>query len=96
MVFERVEFTAAEGKEEALVAYLLSQRGFMEQYEGFRSWAIGRGVENPNKVIILAGWDSVEQHKAASSSANWGEFRAPLKDLIAGAIVEHFDMRSLA
>jgi quinol monooxygenase YgiN len=96
MVIERVEFNAAEGKEEALVAYLLKSRAFMEKYEGFRSWEIGRGVENPNKVLILAGWDSVELHKAASSSPNWGEFRAPLKDLIAGAVVEHFDMRSPA
>jgi quinol monooxygenase YgiN len=90
MVVERVEFNAVEGQVDALVAYLTSTRAILENSQGCRSVMVGAGVENPGKVFLLVGWDSIELHKAATQTDAFGAWREKLKGYVAGAAVEHF------
>jgi heme-degrading monooxygenase HmoA len=95
MVIERCEFKVAEGREEEFLAVLESKRAFLESRKGAGKVIYGRGVEDPNKVFLAVSWDSVEVHKEATQSPEWPEFREALKGFVAGASVEHFDMRVL-
>jgi heme-degrading monooxygenase HmoA len=95
MVIERCEFKIVPGREEEFLGVLESQRAFLESRKGAGKVSYGRGVEDPNKVILYVSWDSVEIHKEATQSAEWPAFRETLKGFIAGASVEHFDMRVL-
>jgi heme-degrading monooxygenase HmoA len=90
MVVEMVQFTPPEGKEQPLVEFLARTRGVLEAFNGCRSVTCGRGVEDPAKVFLLVGWDSLEAHKAATSEPTFLTWRDELIAQGCPATMQHF------
>ncbi|MBW8784400.1 MAG: antibiotic biosynthesis monooxygenase [Novosphingobium sp.] len=91
MVLERAELLINPGHEEAFAAAMRDHgNAYLEQC-GCRNVRVLRGVENPDKFIILGEWESVDAHVSARSLEAFGKFR----ELIAphtgrGGSMEHF------
>jgi quinol monooxygenase YgiN len=94
MVVEQVELTIAAGKEEDCLKYLAETRSVIESSKGFHFYAFGRGVENPSKVMLAVGWDSVEAHEAAKQRAEFVQFSTGLRGFVTGASAQHFAIAS--
>jgi quinol monooxygenase YgiN len=53
----------------------------------------GRGVEHPDRFILLLGWNAVEDHVAFTTTDAFAEFRGLLGSFVAGApAMEHFTL----
>lgn len=91
MVIERAELLAKEGAGDAFAA-ALAERGvpLLEGHVGCRSVKLGRGVENPEKFLLLVEWDSVQAHATATQTPRHAEFREVLAPFVAGGAAEHF------
>ena len=89
MVIEMVQFSPREGQEDALVEFLRTTRGVIEKAPACRSYTCGRGVEDPSKVFLLVGWDSLEGHQAATQNAEFQEWRQKLVGFNTGATMQH-------
>jgi quinol monooxygenase YgiN len=93
MVIERAEILAKEGTADAFAA-ALNERGIplLAGHQGCRSVKVGRGVENPDKFLLLVEWDSVEAHVTATQTPRHAEFREVIGPFAAGGGAEHFVM----
>jgi len=88
MVMATIYFQATDP--DAFLAALDGVGGLLEDVEGFNGLKLRRGVEDPNKFLITANWDSVEAHEAWQTSRG-PEFLgalAPYND--GGPSIEHF------
>jgi heme-degrading monooxygenase HmoA len=93
MILERVEFTAKDGMAEAFAAAMDgTAMAILLRGEGCRSARAGRGVENPDKIILLVEWDSLELHNQFRGSPPHVEFGGIVGPFVAGAVMEHFDL----
>jgi len=73
--------------------------GFLAAYRGARhllldaganSVSMSRGVESPDRFVMLVAWDSVRQHQAFRAGATYGAWRAAIGPFFAGEPrVEH-------
>lgn len=90
MVVEKVELNVIAGREEECLRYLEAHRGVIEGSKGFRSYLFGRGVEDPSKVSLMVGWESIEAHKAATQQPRFAEFSGGLRGFVTGASASHF------
>jgi len=61
------EFHAANGKADALHAFLASVIGLIRDAEGCRSVELLVGQDDPAHLAIVEVWASVESHQAAAS-----------------------------
>lgn len=93
MILERVEFRIQPGKEDEFSATVDADVLKLLHGEGCRSVQFGRGVENPDKFMLLVGWDSIEKHKAFIGTPDHQKFGTLIRPFVAGAAVEHFDIR---
>jgi heme-degrading monooxygenase HmoA len=93
MVLERSEVTIKPGMEDAFLA-AMQERGLalLAGLPGCKSAKLGRGIENPDKFILLLEWESVEAHKAAIPDPNFAAFREIIMPVSAGGAMEHFAM----
>lgn len=93
MLLERSELMIREGSEESFAA-VMKDKGLklLSGFEGVTSVSLGRGVENPQKFMLLVGWEAMEAHAAYSKSPVSGEFRALLGPFVTGGAMEHFEM----
>lgn len=91
MVIERAEILAKAGTADAFAA-ALSERGIplLAGHLGCRSVKVGRGVETPDKFLLLVEWDSVEAHVTATQTPRHAEFRDLVGPFAAGGSAEHF------
>ncbi|HEX7853014.1 MAG TPA: antibiotic biosynthesis monooxygenase family protein [Sphingobium sp.] len=92
MILERVELTSKEGQEEAFAKAFADGLHFLTGEGGGKSARFGRGVENPDKFILLVEWDSVDAHKAFIGTPPHQEFGKLIGPHAAGGVVEHFDL----
>jgi heme-degrading monooxygenase HmoA len=94
MVMERSEIQVREGEEEAC-ARMLAERGapLLRGVPGVRSVQWGRGVEAPNKVLLLVEWDDLAAHQAYNGTEASGELRRLLGAYAVGGAMEHFEMQ---
>jgi quinol monooxygenase YgiN len=90
MVIEKVELNVKPGQEEDCLKYLAETRAVIAQAPACLSYVFGRGVENPDKVFLVVGWESLEAHRAATQRPEHGQFSKGLVAFVAGASVEHF------
>ena len=94
MILERAEIPVKQGEEEGF-AEMMQQRGcaILGAADGCHSVRVGRGVENPDKFILLLEWDSVEHHVALTKTPAFEEFRQLAGPFIAGTpSMEHFKL----
>ncbi len=93
MLLERAELLAREGAEAEMLA-MMTDRGvrMLAAVPGVRSVRFGRGVENPDKFMLLVEWESLDAHAAYSRMPVAAEFRALLTPVSRGGAMEHFEM----
>ena len=93
MLLERSELTIRPGNEEAF-AETMREKGMpiLLGVPGVKSAVCGRGVENPQKFLILVEWDSLDSHAAFRSLPVYPEFGALFAPHSTGGAMEHFLM----
>jgi len=93
MLLERAELQIKEGSEEAFhVAMQEKGVGILQAVPGVRSVSLGRGVENPEKFMLLVEWESMTAHAAFNKSAACQEIRTLIGRFSKGGVMEHFEM----
>lgn len=60
---------------------------------GVQAVRFGRGVEHPDKFILLIEWASMDDHVAFTTTPLFAEFRRLLAPYTAGGSMEHFRMQ---
>lgn len=94
MIIERAEIPVKAGQEDAFAA-MMRERGLhlLRAADGCSSVRIGRGVENPETHLLLIEWESVDHHKAFTTTPEFDEFKAIAGPFFAGpSRMEHFAM----
>ena len=94
MYIERAEIPVQNGMENDF-AKMMSEKGtsILSGADGCSSAKVGRGVENPDKFILLLEWDTVESHIAFTKSAEFAEFVNLAKPYFAGpSDMQHFKL----
>jgi len=93
MLIERAELLIREGQEDGFSAAMKVQGiGMLACVPGVVSVQMGRGVENPNKFMLLVEWESMDAHVAYNKSPVCGEFRVLIGRFSKGGSMEHFRM----
>jgi heme-degrading monooxygenase HmoA len=94
MILERVEIPVKSGKEEEF-AKAMKEGGcdLLAAAAGCHAARLGRGVENPDKFILLLEWDSVEHHIAFTKTSAFEAFKQLAGPFFGGpSSMEHFDL----
>ena len=97
MLLERAELQIKIGSEEEFFQ-VMRDRGLplLKSVAGVQSAMIGRGVENPNKLMFLVQWSTLEAHKTFNQSVVSPEFRGLFTPFAEGGSMEHFEMHETA
>lgn len=93
MLVERADIQVREGTEQDF-ATVMTSRGLLllKSTPGVQSIQFGRGVEHPQKFMLLVAWDTMDSHIAFTKSPAMLEFRALLKPFSTGGAMEHFNL----
>lgn len=88
MVTAFVSFEATDGP--ALAATLAGAAPMLTGAKGYRGHSLVRGVEQPNRYIMLVDWDAVDDHMAWMG-VNEAAFLGAVGPFIAGPPdIKHF------
>lgn len=92
MILERAELTVKPGQEEAFAAMMIDAGcAMLANADGCHSVRLGRGVENPDKFILLLEWESVDHHVALTKTPAFADFVNLAGPFFAGpSNMEHF------
>ena len=62
--------------------------------QGFRGWKINKGIESPQRYVLMIFWDTLEDHTVQfRSSPLFAEWRAIVGPFFAAPpVVEHFTL----
>jgi heme-degrading monooxygenase HmoA len=92
MVLERAQFRITPGREEEFETAFEQARLVISAAKGFVSATLSRGVESPSTYLLLAEWETLEDHtEGFRGSPAFGEWRGLLGHLFDGPPdVEHF------
>ena len=93
MLVERAEMLIKDGME-ADFATVMTEKGIpiLQSIPGVGKIQFGRGVENPDKFILLVEWDSIEAHGAFAQMPIFPDFRGLLMPFSKGGAMEHFEI----
>jgi heme-degrading monooxygenase HmoA len=93
MVLEIAEFRVPPGAEEDFVLAYRGVRPVLIGTEGCRSARMTRGLESPNRFVLLVEWDSLEAHEQNfRGSERFVTWRRALTPFFAAApSVEHVE-----
>ena len=93
MLYERAEVLVKDGLEEEFLA-AMNERGLaiLSSTEGVESVRLGRGVENPDKFMLLVHWRSMEDHLAFRDSPGNAQIRELIGGFSKGGGMEHFEI----
>ncbi len=62
MVLEIAEFSITPGQEDDFTAAYRSATALLRGSPGFLSARMTRGIETPNRFVLLIEWDTLESH----------------------------------
>jgi len=93
MPLERAELVIREGAEYEFAA-AMGEHGvpLLKSVPGVRSVSFGRGIENPNKFMLLVDWESMAAHAAYNKSPASPALREIIRPYSIGGSMEHFEM----
>lgn len=93
MLVERSEIMVKDGMEEEFSALLAAKAvPLLKATPGVNAVSFGRGVENPEKFLLLVEWLTMAHHTAFTQAPVFPEFRAMLMPFSKGGAMEHFSM----
>jgi quinol monooxygenase YgiN len=94
MLMERSEISIKDGKEAEFDGVLRDKAvPTLTATPGVTSVQWGRGVENPDKFILLVVWENMDAHIAFTKGAGFQAFRDMLTAYSKGGAMEHFNLR---
>ena len=94
MLVER-SYMLAKGGSEDVFAQVMAEKAvpLLEGLEGVRKVSFARGIEAPDKFILLIEWAGMDPHIAFTKLPVFADFRALLSPHTRGGEMEHFDMQ---
>ncbi len=94
MLVERSYMLIREGKmDEFLEVMAQKAEPLLSGLPGANAVSYGPGLENPDKLILLIEWETMDDHIAFTKSAEMPEFRALIGPYTVGGEMEHFLIR---
>jgi heme-degrading monooxygenase HmoA len=92
MILEHALLDVKPGQEAAFEAAIAAARPLIAATPGFRSIAVRRCLETPNRYLLLVEWERLEDHTVGfRQSPRYAEWKALLHHFYAPfPIVEHF------
>ena len=95
MILEIADIRIAPGQQAAFdEAILRGIRTVASQAKGFRGYKVNKGVESPERYLLMIFWDTLEDHTAGfRGSPAFAEWRAIVGPFFASPPhVEHFTL----
>lgn len=95
MILEHADIRIPPGQNAAFEEAI--QRGLqtvVHKARGFQGFKVNKGIENPERYILMIFWDTLEDHTVGfRQSAAFAEWRAIVGPFFAAPpVVEHFDL----
>lgn len=95
MILEVADIRIQPGQQAAFDEAL--QRGLgsvISRARGFRGWKVNKGVESPERYLLMIFWETLEDHTVAFRGGPlFAEWRAIVGPLFAAPpVVEHFTL----
>jgi heme-degrading monooxygenase HmoA len=93
MLLERSELLIKEGEEDSFHEVMQGKGiGLLTSIPGVVSVSIGRGVENPEKFMLLVEWETMDAHIAYRETPICVRLRELIGPYMKGGSMEHFRM----
>jgi heme-degrading monooxygenase HmoA len=93
MLLERSYLLIREGLEADFAAAMAATGlPLHKAVPGATNVSLGRGLESPEKFMLLIEWRSMDVHIAFTKTTRFQEFLALLKPFTNGGSMEHFEM----
>ena len=95
MILEVADIRIQPGQEAAFDEAI--QRGLKDvisQAQGFKGWKVNKGVESPQRYLLMIFWDTLEDHTVHFRQGPlFAQWRAIVGPFFAGPpTVEHFEL----
>jgi heme-degrading monooxygenase HmoA len=95
MILEVADIRIQPGQQAAFDAAI--QRGLstvISRARGFKGWKVNKGVESPERYLLMIFWDTLEDHTVAFRGGPlFAEWRAIVGPFFAAPpVVEHFTL----
>lgn len=93
MILEHALITVRPDAHAAFEEGITKAREVIAAAPGFRSFALRRGIETPDRYLLLVGWDTVEAHTVGFRESDaFTAWRAHIQPFFDGApIVDHYE-----
>jgi len=93
MILEHALITVLPDAHEEFRTAVTRAREVISAAPGFRSFALHRGIESPDRYLLLVGWETLEAHTVGfRESTAFAEWRAHIGPYFDGAPeVDHYD-----
>ena len=93
MVLEHALITIRPDTHEQFEAALTEARAVISSAPGFRSLRLHRGVESPDRYLLLVEWEALEDHtvgfRESPAFAEWRSLIGPFFE--SQPVVDHYD-----
>jgi len=95
MILEVADIRIQAGRQAEFDAAI--QRGLstvISRAKGFKGWKVNKGVESPERYLLMIFWETLEDHTVAfRESPQFAEWRAIVGPFFAAPpVVEHFTL----
>jgi heme-degrading monooxygenase HmoA len=93
MILEHALITIRPDERQEFEAALTRARAVIATSPGFRSLRLSRGIETPDRYLLLVEWETLEDHTVGfRESSRFAEWRSHIGPFFEGpAVVDHFD-----
>ena len=93
MIVEHALITVRPGSHAEFEAAITRAREVIAAAPGFRSFALHRGIESPDRYLLLVGWETLEAHTTGfRESPAFAEWRSHIGPFFDGPPeVDHYD-----
>lgn len=97
MILEHADIRITPGKQSEFdEAIVQGVQTVISQAKGFRGYKINKGMESPDRYVLMIFWDTLENHtvdfRGSPAFAAWRAIVGPY--FAAPPVVEHFELLS--
>jgi len=93
MILEHALINVRPGSHDEFQVAITKAREVISASPGFCSFALHRGVESPDRYLLLVGWETIEDHtvgfRESPAFVEWRSYIGPFFD--SPPEVDHFD-----
>jgi heme-degrading monooxygenase HmoA len=94
MVLEHALITVRPDSHDEFQVAVTRARDVISAAPGFRSFALHRGIESPDRYLLIVGWETLEDHtvgfRGSPAFAEWRSHIGPYFD--GQPEVDHYDL----